>query len=318
MIRKDWKRAQPVPAPVATTSRRKLRIALFASPILPLAAGAVLLLGDGSSNRDAGVAIAGALVRSIAPRAVVKAGDARDARRGAGIAPEATKAGATARKPTEQATFGGAPGRAARSNDETADRANASGAAAAAARKALDAKLAAIKSDADKLAAEVRKIREDLRSPDPKVRLAALVEARALDDPELFQDVQIEAARETDVACKRVATQVLALGDPQSCADLLTTLRKDPDPVVQLNASFGLARAGNESEQAYLLLMCDASRSTAPKLLPIVANALEDPAIRSPVVIARFQQVVDDPSVPQATRDHAAQVIKTKLGNKGS
>jgi hypothetical protein len=84
--------------------------------------------------------------------------------------------------------------------------------------------------------------------------------------------------------------------------------------MVRVNASFGLARIGDEREQIWLVQMCEASRRTAPELLPVLSNALEDPALRSPAVIARFQQVANNPKVSQATRDRAIQVLKAKQG----
>jgi hypothetical protein len=172
--------------------------------------------------------------------------------------------------------------------------------------------LKAIREDPAKLAEAIRKVRGGLRSPDPHVRLAAIREARDLHSLELLSDVELLASNEPSAPVRRVVAQILAQDDPQTCEPILRTLAKDGDVMVRLNASFGLARLGDEHEQVWLVQMCETSRTTAPELLPVLSKALEDPALRSPAVIARFQQVANNPQIPQATRDRAVQVLHAK------
>lgn len=160
---------------------------------------------------------------------------------------------------------------------------------------------------------EVARVREGLRNPDPKVRLASVRAARDLKCRDLEADVALILEKERFVPVRRVAAQVLALGDTTGHTKQLRDLKQDPDVIVQLNASFGLARGGDELEQGLLLAFCEASRE-APQLLPLVARALEDPSLKSPAVIARFQMVADDPNQDQATRDKARDVLRAKRG----
>ncbi len=157
----------------------------------------------------------------------------------------------------------------------------------------------------------VRNAREGLRSRDPKVRLDALRAVRDLHSREAEEDVKLLLRKERFVPARRVAAQVLALGDVPAHETVLRDLKQDPDIIVQLNACFGLARGGDEVEQALLVSFCEASRE-APTLLPLVATALEDPALRSPAVIARFQMVADDPRIDPETRERARAVIRAK------
>lgn len=157
------------------------------------------------------------------------------------------------------------------------------------------------------------RIRGGLASADPDTRLASVREARDLQSRELEADVALLLAKERSPFVRRVATQVLALGDAAAHERDLRAVRQDPDVVVQINASFGLARAGDEVEQGLLVAFCEGSR-VSPQLLPIVAAALEDPALRSPAVLSRFQQIVDDPGVPEDVRAHAAAVLRSKRG----
>lgn len=162
--------------------------------------------------------------------------------------------------------------------------------------------------------ADLAAIRAGLGSQDARTRAEALRAARDLRSPELVPDVVLLLQREGEVPVRRLATQVLAQADTVPLGDLLRSLKKDKDPIVQANAAYGLARGGDEREQAWLLCLCDAARRDAPALLPVVATALEDPSIRAPAVIARFQQLADDPAASPAARERARAVLRAKQG----
>jgi hypothetical protein len=162
---------------------------------------------------------------------------------------------------------------------------------------------------------ELSRIRRGLASDDAKTRLESLRAARDLRSRDLEADVALLLRTETCVPVRRVATQILAQGDVTANESVLRSLKVDPDILVQLNASFGLARGGDEVEQLCLLAFCETARGVAPDLVPLVATALEDPALRSRAVIARFQQLADDPTVAPEARERAQQVLKAKQGS---
>lgn len=188
-------------------------------------------------------------------------------------------------------------------------------------RAATDPTIAAAEVRA-RIAAEVARIRADLRSQDPKVRIAALRTARDLGSPELASDVAALLGTETQPTARAVATQVLAQGDAVGHEPLFRDLRaKDPSPVVKFNATFGLARAGDEAAQAQLLAMADAARAdrkAPPGTAELIAASLDDPAIKGPAVVARLQSVADNPAAPAAARERARAVLKAKGVQPGS
>lgn len=56
------------------------------------------------------------------------------------------------------------------------------------------------------------------------------------------------------------------------------------------------------------------ARIASPRLVPVIAAALEDPAMKSPAVVARFQAIADDDRQDPALRAKAAKVLRAKLG----
>ena len=77
----------------------------------------------------------------------------------------------------------------------------------------------------DELTTRLRRIRVGMWSANPRVRLAALIDARVLNDPDLLADVAVALAHETSIPCRRVATKVLREGDPLLVAQLERVLR---------------------------------------------------------------------------------------------
>jgi len=163
---------------------------------------------------------------------------------------------------------------------------------------------------------EVVRVRTALKSPEPRERLRALRRARDLHEPSLEADVRVLLAQETSAPARRVGVQVLALGDVTANRATLETLaREDKDPIVNINASFGLARAGDERRQAWLLLLLETSKRASPNLAPILANALEAPELRAPIVVARFQAIANDTSRDPKIRERARAIVRAKLGS---
>ncbi len=163
---------------------------------------------------------------------------------------------------------------------------------------------------------EIARVRGALRSPDARARLAALRYARTLVSPDLDPDIRAMLQTEANVPVKRVGVQVLALGDSlEADKQTFDSLRKDPDAVVRVNAAFGMARSGDVQQQNWLLSVYDASRTVAPRLVPVLGAALEDPAIRSPQVVARFEQIANDPKRDPTIRARAARIVSSKTGN---
>jgi hypothetical protein len=93
--------------------------------------------------------------------------------------------------------------------------------------------------------AVVARVRVGLTSTDPQARLDAVSTAQRLRCPELEPDVAHMLESEPFVPARRVAVQVLAQGDSTRHEHQLRELKQDPDIIVQLNASFGLARGGD-------------------------------------------------------------------------
>jgi hypothetical protein len=86
---------------------------------------------------------------------------------------------------------------------------------------------------------------------------------------------------------------------------------------VRLNATFGLARGGDHRAEARLLEACQAAHETTDRsgtrlVLQMLAAALEDPALTSAPVVARFQALAQNPAVTPATRERALQVLRGK------
>lgn len=161
---------------------------------------------------------------------------------------------------------------------------------------------------------QVSRLRTSLTSAAPEERLAAVRYLRAVETKELLPDLRALLQTETVTPVRRVASQLLAQADPRLSLAELTRLRDDPDAVVRINAAYGLARAGDASQQAWLLGVYDAARIASPRLVPVIAAALEDPAMKSPAVVARFQAIADDDRQDPALRAKAAKVLRAKLG----
>lgn len=155
-------------------------------------------------------------------------------------------------------------------------------------------------------------IRAGLASLDPHVRLAALRAAREAHAPELEADAALVLAHDGSTPCRRVAAQILAQGDAAAHAEQLASAVRDPDPVVQLNATFGLARSGDEARQALLLVECEVARRRNPELVPYVATMLEDPALRSPAVLERFRVLSQSARAAPEARARALDVLRAK------
>jgi hypothetical protein len=163
---------------------------------------------------------------------------------------------------------------------------------------------------------EIARVRGALRSPDARTRLAALRYARTLVSADLDPDIRAMLQTEASVPVKRVGVQVLALGDSlEANRQTFDALRKDPDAVVRVNAAFGMARAGDVQQQNWLLGVYDASRTVAPRLVPVLGAALEDPAIKSSLVVARFAQIANDPRRDPTIRARAARIVSSKTGS---
>lgn len=160
--------------------------------------------------------------------------------------------------------------------------------------------------------AELDKIRQGLLSPDPKDRLAALRLARTLDSAELAPDIRALLQVEQSAPVKRVAVQVLALEDPAASENTFESTRSDADAVVRVNSAFGMARNGDDAQAAWLLKVYDASRVVAPRLVPVLGAALEDPSINAPSIVARFQQIAANPKLPSDVRAHASAIAQAK------
>ncbi len=165
-------------------------------------------------------------------------------------------------------------------------------------------------------AEQLGKLRASLASQDPGERLVAAryISSRVDGKELLLPDLRALMQTETCVPVRRVATQLMAQADPTLSVDMLTRLREDPDAIVRINAAYGLARTGDEVQQAWLLQVFDAAKVGAPRLVPVVAAALEDPAMRSPAVVARFRAIAEDETKDPLQRAKAARVIKSKLG----
>jgi hypothetical protein len=299
---------KPARAPLGATLSKKassVRLALVAAPVTAvLGLVAFLLLPDASSRLASRGQVVGRAGADLAVAASSKERTATAAK----FAGRSARAIDRSSPGPEGASRALAAGSEARRDGDGATGTAVAGATRSAAAKPDPGVTRAPASEAERLA----RIRAGLLSPDPKTRLAAIRAARDLHSPELQADVVNLLETEQSLPVKRVATQFLAQGDSLACAPLLRTLEQDPDPVVRVNAGFGLARAGDENEQARLLCMCETARKSGPAVLAVVANALEDPALRSPAVIARFQTVADNPNVPAATREHALAVVQAK------
>jgi len=270
----------------------------------------LLLAGDGATSGHA-AATASAAARAASGPSPGRIEPRDKGRLAAGSrAARGLEAGSSAAR-TASARDGETGGEKAASPSDA--RAAAAAASAAKGKDGVAASAAAARDPAA-VAREAARIRKGLHDPDARARLAALRDARALGAAELAPDVAALLASERSTPVRRVATQILSQGDVTAYASQLRDLRKDADPVVRVNASFGLARAGDEQEQANLLRLYDDSRRVAPQLLPIVARALEDPALRAPAVMKRFEEIAGDPSLPQDLRDRATAVLKAKRG----
>lgn len=187
---------------------------------------------------------------------------------------------------------------------------------AASTAKAPAASAPTAASTAGEIAHEIARIRTDLRSSDSQVRLAALRGAREVPDAGIQADVAALLVREPDPVARAVATQVVALADGATHSPLLRDLRaNDPDPAVKFNATFGLARRGDEGLQEEILRAYDvASRDpkAPPGTLAMLGATLEDPQIRGRAVVSRLQAVAANPTAPASIREHARAVLAAK------
>jgi hypothetical protein len=160
---------------------------------------------------------------------------------------------------------------------------------------------------------ELAKLREALSRPEAEFRLAALRLARNYDTSELEPDIRNLLTHETNIPVKRVAVQVLALGDVAANLPTLETMRQDKDSVVRVNSAVGLSRAGDDNQEAWLLSVFDSARQVAPHLVPVLSSTLEAPDMKSPVLIARYEQVANDPTRDPAVRARATAIVAAKL-----
>ncbi len=160
-------------------------------------------------------------------------------------------------------------------------------------------------------AAEVADLRR--RLADPKDRAASLREIRDRRMSDLGPEVKALLDAKEAPETRRLATQILALGDAQASRSDLEGLKKDKDPVVRINAAFGLARTGDEQAQSWLLRLSNASGPLAPKLAPLVESMLESPDLRSTAVLDRYRRLAADSRLDPAKREKAAAILATKL-----
>lgn len=159
----------------------------------------------------------------------------------------------------------------------------------------------------------IARLRQDLTSADASVRLRALREARGLRTGALDLDVRVLLAHESDVPVKRVAVQLLAQGDIHGSEAVFRTLRRDADPIVQVNAAFGLARAGDRREEAWLLEEYRDHAKRASAYAPALERTLANGDLRSPGVVGHFASIVPDPSQTPERRQLAKDALLRKL-----
>jgi hypothetical protein len=198
------------------------------------------------------------------------------------------------------------------------------------AERARRARAAASRSSAEaaaERAAAIARIRGALQSPDPDVRLQALVEARDLLAPELEPDIRALLEHERNVPVRRVAVQDLALGDVDANKSVFEGLARAPDGVVRINANFGLARGGDEKRQDWLVKVYNGAlknearqpdgpqKEAAAALVTALERSLACPDLKSPTVVALFQSIADDPDEPEDVREAAREAVAAKLGN---
>jgi HEAT repeat protein len=173
--------------------------------------------------------------------------------------------------------------------------------------------LAARKGPID--ASELARLRERLLGKDAKARAEALRELRDRGHGELDPEVRgLLADRSCDFASRRLAAQVLALGDAATNKEGLEPFKNDPDPVVRINVAYGLARGGDEAAQAWLLRLLTASKAVSPTLAPYVESVLRSPELTSPDVIDHYQRIASDPRRDAATRERASAILAAKTG----
>lgn len=164
-------------------------------------------------------------------------------------------------------------------------------------------------------AAELAEVRDRLALSDAKARAAALREVRDRGNGQLDPEVRaLLASKTSDFSTRRLAAQVLALGDANGNRAALEPFKNDPDAVVRINVAFGLARAGDDAAQAWLLRLLTASRALSPTLAPFVENALESPDLTSVAVLDHYRAIAANPSLDPAARDRAARILASKLG----
>ena len=236
--------------------------------------------------------------RSLAPRA--------GNRPATSVRPAASSTGhaETARAAIAARSVAGVPGLAGTSTSGTA-------ALASSARTAKAKKHAAPAGPVT--AAEVADLRKRLANADAKDKAASLREIRDRRVSDLGPEVKALLDAKEAPETRRLATQILALGDAQASRSDLEGLKKDKDPVVRINAAFGLARTGDDQAQAWLLRLSTASGPLAPKLAPLVESMLESPDLTAPAVLDRYRRLAADPRLDPAKREKAAAILATKL-----
>ncbi|HZU96512.1 MAG TPA: hypothetical protein VFF73_07470 [Planctomycetota bacterium] len=164
-------------------------------------------------------------------------------------------------------------------------------------------------------ATELARLRERLLGKDAKARAEALRELRDRGHGELDPEVRgLLADKTCDFASRRLAAQVLALGDAAANKAALEPFKNDPDSVVRINVAYGLARTGDEAAQAWLLRLLTASKAVSPTLAPYVESMLRSPELTSSDVIAHYQRLASDPRRDAATRERASAILAAKTG----
>lgn len=303
-------------------AKAKLLGASLGALSLVVAGGFVLLssAADGPAKRTAGVAgkVTPAATAAVAAKNGAKGASSVKARSGArssalalkapGAGDSASAADKSLAADADVSDFAGTAGRSAAKHGKGAQGQDGADAGRSDAAKLGKGERRPATSE------EISRIRTMLQSPEAKDRLAALRLARTLDAPEIAADVRALLGTEKNTPVKRVGVQVLALGDPSQNMDIFKSMRSDPDAVVRVNSAFGMARGGDDAQAAWLLKVYDASRVVAPRLVPVLGAALEDPTIKSPAIVARYQQIASNPKLSADLRARAAQVVQSKQG----